>query len=372
MAQSRGHQGVAIAPQAPLRLGPLDLLPAIVLPNQHGEVVKLLDFMAGNMLVLLLVSDPRLPGAGEQLRRFAGRFQALQQEGNVFVVAQTPPAVNAGIAGGNLPFFILSDLKGELAALLEQVPSDNAERSGQAESASVLIADERMRICRIDPQVRDADHVETVLRYLRERPRPVPRLLSGFAPLLHVPRVLEPAFCERLIGEHRTETSRPAEAPRLVDGKLTYARTAAKIRRDHIVQDPALIAEVMDRVAKRVQPEIMRAFTRQVSGLEEVKVVRYDATDGGHFKAHRDNTMAHFAHRRFAMTIHLNSGDYEGGLLRFPEYGPDLYGPPKGDAIVYSSTLLHEVTPVTAGQRYALLGHIFDEESRQRSPTFRR
>jgi len=72
------------------------------------------------------------------------------------------------------------------------------------------------------------------------------------------------------------------------------------------------------------------------------------------------------------MTIHLNTGDYEGGFLRFPEYGPDLYRPPRGDAIVYSSSLLHEVTPVTSGRRYALVAHMFDEESRQWSPRYRR
>ena len=42
-----------------------------------------------------------------------------------------------------------------------------------------------------------------------------------------------------------------------------------------------------------------------------------------------------------------------------PEYGPDLYAPETGGAIVFSCTNLHEATPVTAGTRYALLTFLF-------------
>ena len=77
------------------------------------------------------------------------------------------------------------------------------------------------------------------------------------------------------------------------------------------------------------------------------------------------------AHRRFAMTLNLNSG-FKGGGLRFPEYGSDLYTPEAGDAVVFSCSLLHEATAVTEGQRYVLLSFMYDEESRQWSERFRR
>ena len=50
---------------------------------------------------------------------------------------------------------------------------------------------------------------------------------------------------------------------------------------------------------------------------------------------------------------------YEGGDLRFPEWGTDLWRPAPGDAIVFSCGLLHEVTPVTAGTRHALITFLF-------------
>ncbi len=352
-----------------LTIGPLDCLPTIVLPNQQGEVVNLLEFMAGEMLVLLVVSDPRLPQTAQILRSFAEKAGVLQQRSNLFVVTETPPEVNRSLS---LPFYLLSDVKGEFARLLGlgRNPQWGAAQQGN-DNVAVLIADARMRITRVERAVTDPTLAEQVLRLLEERPQPEVRILGGFAPLLHVPQAFEPSFCDALMAAHQTQGSSQSTAPAVVGGQLTGVLTETKIRRDHGIKDPQLLAQISERFAKRIQPEIMRAFTRQVSGVEEYKVVSYDASSGGHFRAHRDNTMAHFAHRRFAMTVLLNS-DFEGGYLRFAEYGPDLYRPPKGDAIIYSSTLLHEVTPVTQGSRFALIAHMFDEESRQRSPTFRR
>jgi predicted 2-oxoglutarate/Fe(II)-dependent dioxygenase YbiX len=97
-----------------------------------------------------------------------------------------------------------------------------------------------------------------------------------------------------------------------------------------------------------------------VSQHEVFKLIRYDA-GAGYFHAHRDNESRDTAHRRFAMTLNLNTGAYEGGALRFPEFGPDLYVPERGSAVIFSCSLLHEVTPVTEGSRYGLLGFFFGE-----------
>jgi predicted 2-oxoglutarate/Fe(II)-dependent dioxygenase YbiX len=59
------------------------------------------------------------------------------------------------------------------------------------------------------------------------------------------------------------------------------------------------------------------------------------------------------------VTINLNN-DYAGGDLRFPEFGPRRYRGPVGGAVVFSCALLHEVTPVTRGVRYAKLPFLYD------------
>jgi hypothetical protein len=55
-----------------------------------------------------------------------------------------------------------------------------------------------------------------------------------------------------------------------------------------------------------------------------------DAHEGGHFRPHRHNTTKGTAHRRFAASLFLNSGEYEGGMLRFPEFATALYSAPAG------------------------------------------
>ena len=61
----------------------------------------------------------------------------------------------------------------------------------------------------------------------------------------------------------------------------------------------------------------------------------------------------------------MNTGEYEGGDLRFPEYGIDLYRPPTGGAIVFSCSLLHEVLPVTKGRRFVFLTFLKDHKPDQ-------
>jgi predicted 2-oxoglutarate/Fe(II)-dependent dioxygenase YbiX len=67
------------------------------------------------------------------------------------------------------------------------------------------------------------------------------------------------------------------------------------------------------------------------------------------------------AHRRFAVSLHLNTGEYEGGYVRFPEFGRQLYIAPVGGAVVFSCSLLHEATPVTHGRRYMFLPFLYDD-----------
>jgi predicted 2-oxoglutarate/Fe(II)-dependent dioxygenase YbiX len=95
--------------------------------------------------------------------------------------------------------------------------------------------------------------------------------------------------------------------------------------------------------------------------MERYLIACYDAAGGGYFRPHRDNTTNATLHRRFAVTINLNAEDYEGGDLRFPEFGPKSYRAPTGGAVVFSCALMHEALPVTRGKRYAFLPFLYDD-----------
>ncbi|MCW5760185.1 MAG: 2OG-Fe(II) oxygenase, partial [Phenylobacterium sp.] len=66
------------------------------------------------------------------------------------------------------------------------------------------------------------------------------------------------------------------------------------------------------------------------------------------------------AHRNFACSLNLND-DFEGGDLRFPEFGRATYRPPPGGAVVFSCGLMHEALRITRGRRYAFLPFFHDE-----------
>ena len=117
----------------------------------------------------------------------------------------------------------------------------------------------------------------------------------------------------------------------------------------------------MKRIYWRLGPEIEKAFMWKPTRMERYLVARYDSESGGFFRPHRDNTTKGTAHRRFAVTINLNASEYDGGDLRFPEFGPRTYRAPTGGAVVFACALLHEATAVTRGQRFAFLPFLYDD-----------
>jgi predicted 2-oxoglutarate/Fe(II)-dependent dioxygenase YbiX len=117
----------------------------------------------------------------------------------------------------------------------------------------------------------------------------------------------------------------------------------------------------MWRANRRLVPEIAKAFNFQATRMERYIVACYRAEEGGYFRPHHDNTTKGTAHRRFAVTINLNASEYEGGELRFPEFGNRTYKPPTGGAVVFSCSLQHEALPVTRGTRYAFLLFLYNE-----------
>ncbi|MBX3453491.1 2OG-Fe(II) oxygenase [Ferrovibrio sp.] len=183
-----------------------------------------------------------------------------------------------------------------------------------------------------------------------------------FAPALLVPRVFEPEFCRRLIAEYESNGGETSGVTKEIAGRTEVVDSPDfKRRRDHMIQDEGLRNDIRARLQLRLLPEISKAFHFDCSRLERYIVACYEQQDGGFFKPHRDNTTKGTAHRRFAVTINLNAEDYQGGDLRFPEFGSQTYRAPSGGAVVFSCSLLHEAQPVTAGRRYAFLPFLYDE-----------
>ncbi|MBL8547173.1 MAG: 2OG-Fe(II) oxygenase [Hyphomonadaceae bacterium] len=195
---------------------------------------------------------------------------------------------------------------------------------------------------------------------------PPPDLHAGVemtAPVLVAPRIFEPQFCEMLIRYYQARGGEASGVTRQHQDGRTYVTQLEDFKRrsDCLIEDTDLRDAAMKRIYWRLSPMIERAFMWRPTRMERYLVAAYEAEGGGFFKPHRDNTTNGTAHRRFAVTINLNTGDYDGGDLRFPEFGSRTYRAPTGGAVVFSCAMLHEATPVTRGTRYAFLPFLYDE-----------
>lgn len=182
------------------------------------------------------------------------------------------------------------------------------------------------------------------------------------APILIVPRVFDLNFCHQLINLYNQKGGYESGFMREKDGKtMGILDYSFKRRQDCLIESEEIKSQMRDCLSRRLVPEIKKAFQFDVTRIERYIVACYDSNSGGFFRPHRDNTTRGTAHRRFAVTINLNAEEYEGGDLRFPEFGTKTYRAPTGGAVVFSCSLLHEATPVTKGVRYATLPFLYDE-----------
>ncbi|WP_416671124.1 2OG-Fe(II) oxygenase [Egbenema bharatensis] len=258
----------------------------------------------------------------------------------------------------------LWDLDGDLSIRYGVCQLD--ETGGIAYDPTTFILDENLRVLAVIPLETHRQHVDRVLSVVKNLPQPEPpRQIKQVAPALFVPNVLSPEFCQQLIQLYRADGGTESGVMRSQGNQVQVAIDRnLKRRRDWMVTDAQLLEQINAYIGRRVRPEVEKAFQYRISHFERYLVACYDDQSQGFFSRHRDNTNVGMIHRRFAMTLNLNDG-YEGGCLRFPEYGTDLYSPEPGGAVLFSCSLLHEVTPVTRGTRFVLLSFFYGEMEAQ-------
>lgn len=232
----------------------------------------------------------------------------------------------------------------------------------EGEAAFLYRFDRALRIVDRRATLRLDALVETLRDWVADwRPPEPSRALGPHPPALLLDKVFEPAFAAALI-RHFIAEGGIASGFMVRDGDKTRGRLDARMkrRRDVFVADPTLVDQTRKRLMYRLVPAIEAAFQFRATRIERYLVARYDAADLGGFRPHRDNDTGGTAHRRFAVSINLND-EFEGGGLRFPEFGTDHYRPPPGSALAFSCSLLHEALPVTAGERYVFLTFLYGE-----------
>jgi predicted 2-oxoglutarate/Fe(II)-dependent dioxygenase YbiX len=312
----------------------------------------------GGRWVLVLVPGPL--GDEGKASAVAGMIERWPEQLTVarailLVIGTDPADERAGRLADGAARRVLWDDDGAARRALRATAPDGILREGW------LLLDPTLRVFAAWPLAAGAEAMATLAAL------PEPGAHAGVAmhaPVLIVPRIFEPAFCRRLIALYEEQGGGESGFMRDVGGKTVGILDGRhKRRKDAVIEDEALQAQMRARISARLLPQIRRAFQFNPTRIERYIVACYDEADRGFFAAHRDNTTRGTAHRRFAVTINLNTGEYEGGELCFPEYGPQTYVAPAGGAVVFSCSLLHEARPVTKGVRYASLPFLYDEDA---------
>nr|WP_296815670.1 2OG-Fe(II) oxygenase [Brevundimonas sp.] len=304
----------------------------------------------------------------------AGRYLVLaipgRAEGEVRAALDLAAKVRARFDDVHASFFgIVPDTPEWREACQDQLPGVRWLFDAEGRAAELYGVGEEGRWALVDPTLRivaiaGAPGAERLLEEVGRLPPP--DLHAGpqtFAPVLAVPRIFEPAFCKALIDHYEAEGGEPSGFMREVDGVTRLMMDDRHKRRSDVhLEDGDLKSQARARILRRLVPQIEKAFQYKPTRMERYLIGCYEADSGGWFRPHRDNTTKGTAHRRFAVSINLNS-DFDGGDLRFPEYGSRTYRPTVGGAVVFSCSLLHEATPVTKGRRFAFLPFLYDEEA---------
>lgn len=327
---------------APRALETGDIAPAFRLTARSGEEIDpAADHVSGKPLVLLFL--PPGAAAPEGIASLAEKTRAMG--GRCILIAAGQAAPKDAPRG----FDLVLDADGKVSFLY-----------GARDAARIVVVAPNRHVAAIGADAAGA--VAALERIAAQR-----RIANHHPPVLTVSDILSRADCQRLIsvfamqGHTFLEPGHGAPPAGMGDYKMRIPEYGRKDRIDHWIMTPETNSFIDDRLKRRLFPEIRKCFQYKITRREGYRIGCYEGERGGDLHGHRDNTQANVAHRRFACSINLNSEQFEGGEIRFPEFGDQAYRPETGAGIVFSSSLLHEPMHVTSGKRYVLLAFLYGE-----------
>jgi PKHD-type hydroxylase len=169
--------------------------------------------------------------------------------------------------------------------------------------------------------------------------------------LLHIPQVLT--------AQEVAEFRRKLDAADWTDGRETVGAQGAKVKRNEQLADTSPLKEELGRAllkALSLTPLFVAAVLPRK--ILPPRFNRY--TGGGEYGFHIDGSVMAMANGEqlrsdLSCTVFLNDPEeYDGGRLTISDtYGEHSIAKPAGDAIIYPSSSLHRVEPVTRGARIA-------------------
>ena len=156
--------------------------------------------------------------------------------------------------------------------------------------------------------------------------------------------------CDRIISDHRENVKDGTVVTRDGSEDHNFSSRRSKVNFD-------VSPECRDLCAAYTNSANRQAFGVDLSDYMECQFTMYDGNEDGFYGWHMDwvaQTQTAFD-RKLSCIIMLSSpDDYEGGELQLG-YDSDPVKPEKGSVFVFPSFLLHQVHPVTSGERFTLV-----------------
>ena len=333
-------------------LTPGDRVPDFLASDPKGVQRQFYQEVTG-IPALLVFLDWRDVAAREKLSRLCALANQISADGvQLFVLTTAGPAEMSALALADSAVRILSAAP---MPLMQRLAKDV---SGASFASAAYLLDPNQRVLKIchDPQDADIGALQGTASDWRGRQEPA-QILSGGAPVLLLPDVLDPVLRSKLIECWRRDNHEGGFST----GQENRYDTSKKKTLEHYIADPALNGEISLALARRVGPELVKVFNYPFGFRFDGHIVmRYGPERQDFFGLHRDN-LRQQNKRRFALSLNLND-EFEGGELRFPEYSPHGFRMRAGMACVFSCALLHEARPVTQGERFVLTSFFCDPD----------
>jgi PKHD-type hydroxylase len=173
----------------------------------------------------------------------------------------------------------------------------------------------------------------------------------GYEMLLHIPQVLS--------AQEVAEFRRRLDRADWTDGRETVGHQGKKVKRNQQLPDTSPVKEELGRAvlaALRRSPMFLAAALPR-----KILPPRFNRhAEGGQYGFHIDGAVMTLGEgdqlrSDVSCTLFLNDpSEYDGGrLIISGTYGDHAVVHPAGDAIIYPSSSLHRVEPVTRGARIA-------------------
>ena len=170
---------------------------------------------------------------------------------------------------------------------------------------------------------------------------------------------LENIFTDQELDEIVIQGNRVKKTSGTVSGSISDYRVCdiAWLKSDEVESDFDWVYATLTDAIKKVNNE---HFQFDLAHLTALQFTVYDGKNNSNYQKHMDLGRS-FPNRKLSFSIQLsNDNEYTGGDLRFHyiKTQPEIAPRTRGKIIFFPTWMVHDVTPVTQGIRYSLVGWV--------------